>query len=91
MKSFLKADKIYILFLILFICIFGILITRNPNLSNPYSIIEPMTDDENPSKTDYTKQIKSVHSMGVTSKGTWSALNNNVKGLENSLKYCELN
>ena len=49
------------------------------------SLIEGLDDedDEDPSKTDYTKLIKSVHSMGFSDKGSWDSLTNNVKAMKN--------
>lgn len=46
-------------------------------------LIEGLDPDEDPTKTDYTKLIKSVHKMGFSDKGTWDSLNGNVKAMKN--------
>ena len=46
-------------------------------------LIEGLDPDEDPTKTDYTKLIKSVHKMGFSDKGSWESLNGNVKAMKN--------
>lgn len=79
-NSKIKPHTVYIIFVVLFILI---ILYRYLRFK---SIIETMSDDMNPTKTDYTNQIKSVQSMGISSKGTWKSLDNNVRGLANIVK-----
>ena len=40
-------------------------------------------EDEDPTQTDYTQQIKNVGQLGFTSKGSFGALKKNINGLKN--------
>ena len=91
-------EKIIFLFLVFLLSFSLYSLTEYIILSfDEYRIIEGLPegitneDDVDINKLDYTNQMKTIKNYGFSTAGTWSALENNVKGLKNIVDAITLN
>ena len=91
-------EKIIFLFLVFLLSFSLYSLTDYIILSfDEYRIIEGLpegitnSDDVDINQLDYGNQLKSLNKYGLSTKGSWSALENNIKGLKNIVEGITLN